>query len=345
MRPEEADLASLESAIRERFPDLRIRLFRGTEDYDQMVVAFSRSCGGDGYEWSTSKDQIAAKDRLATDTDHRKHRLIVEGGGSIVGFTDVHFGRLNDGQIFYTHDAPLDPAWRLPGLRRALLEWNEAVARVIASGTSRGGEGMYESWANFEENEWKSLLLEEGYEPYNHLLEMIRPDLENIPDLPLPEGVEVRPARPEHYRAIWEMAKESMKDHRDFSDTDYSEARYAEWLKGPEIQPHLWQIAWAGDEVVGMVRSFIRDGENEELGVLRGHTEHIHVSREWRRKGLASALLARSLILLRENGMKDATMDVDAFNLSGAVRVYERLGFRKTNHFAFFRKPLTQSSA
>jgi mycothiol synthase len=342
MVPDVVDLAALLSEMRAEFPDLVFRLFRGSEDYGPMVEVFTRSCSGDGFEWSSSSEQMAAKDRLATTTDQRRHRLVVEGGGHIVGFTDIHVGRLDDGEVFYTHDAPLDPAWRAPGLRRALLIWNEAVAMEIASTAGLDGSEKFESWANFGENEWRTTLEAGGYEPYNHLLEMVRPDLEDVPDLPLPAGIEVRPAGPEHFRAIWDMAKKSMRDHRDFSDTDYSEARYEEWLKGPELQPHLWQIAWAGDEVVVTVRSFIREEENREFGRLRGHTEHIHVAREWRRKGLASALLARSLVVLREHGMAEATLDVDAFNLSGALRVYERMGFRESYHFAFFRKPMTQ---
>ena len=63
-------------------------------------------------------------------------------------------------------------------------------------------------------------------------------------------------------------------------------------------------------------------------------------ARNWRRKGIASALLARSLAALRDNGMTEATLDVDAENLSGALRIYERLGFEKRHHFVFYRKPL-----
>ena len=37
----------------------------------------------------------------------------------------------------------------------------------------------------------------------------------------------------------------------------------------------MWKIAWAGDTVVGQVKSFINAEENAEMGYLRGYTEYI----------------------------------------------------------------------
>ena len=37
----------------------------------------------------------------------------------------------------------------------------------------------------------------------------------------------------------------------------------------------MWKIAWAGDMVVGEVKSFINPEENKEMGYLRGYTEFI----------------------------------------------------------------------
>ena len=54
----------------------------------------------------------------------------------------------------------------------------------------------------------------------------------------------------------------------------------------------------------------------------------IGVRRPWRRKGVASALMARALQAYREAGITTAALDVDSTNPSGAVGVYERMGFR-----------------
>jgi hypothetical protein len=49
----------------------------------------------------------------------------------------------------------------------------------------------------------KTRLLErEGYAPVRYFCEMVRHDLEAIPYCPVPPGLEVRPARPEHRSAV-----------------------------------------------------------------------------------------------------------------------------------------------
>jgi GNAT superfamily N-acetyltransferase len=307
-----------------------------------MASVYGRSCEADGFVHTATQDDFESRDRLERDIDSRKARLIVENEAGVVGFTSVRTARLEDGLMLYVHTAFLEKDWRTAGLREAMLTWNEAMIRNQVRSVGDATNTMFESFANDSENEWRGILESNGYQPATHLLEMVRPDLENIPNLPLPEGVETRPAKPEHYRAIWNMAKDAARDHRDYSEQSYDEAHYQEWLRRDEFQPHLWQIAWAGDKVVGSIGNYIDEDANKKLNRQRGHVESIFVARDWRRKGIASGLIARSLVTLRDHGMTDATLDVDAYNLSGALRVYERLGFRKSYHFIFYRKPIVR---
>lgn len=104
--------------------------------------------------------------------------------------------------------------------------------------------------------------------------------------------------------------------------------------------PHLWQVAWAGDEVAGMVLNFIDEAENTEYGRQRGYTETICVRRPWRRLGLARALIARSFQVLKDQGMTEAALGVDAENISGALRLYQSMGFQVVKQHTAYRKPL-----
>jgi len=82
----------------------------------------------------------------------------------------------------------------------------------------------------------------------------------------------------------------------------------------------------------------IYPAENEALGVQRGWLDHVSVRRPWRRRGLASALIAESLRAIRDAGMTDAALGVDAENPTGALRVYENLGFRRARTGVSYRK-------
>ena len=59
----------------------------------------------------------------------------------------------------------------------------------------------------------------------------------------------------------------------------------------------------------------------------RGWLEHISVRRPWRRRGLARAISAMAMRRVRDAGMEDAMLGVDSENPTGALGLYEDLGF------------------
>lgn len=62
--------------------------------------------------------------------------------------------------------------------------------------------------------------------------------------------------------------------------------------------------------------------------------------RPWRRRGLASALLGRALVGLRDAGMTSAQLDVDTENENQALTLYERHGFVTDRQATEWHKPL-----
>jgi ribosomal protein S18 acetylase RimI-like enzyme len=168
---------------------------------------------------------------------------------------------------------------------------------------------------------------------------MVRPTLDDILELSLPDGVEVRPVVADDLRAIWEAQADAVSGS--FGEQEPTEADWLEFRDDPIADPTLWKIAWAGDRVVGQVRSYINHQENALLGRLRGYTERISTHADWRGRGLASALLALSLREVRARGMAEAALGVDTANPANAVAIYARLGFRLTAYTAVLDKPLT----
>ena len=94
-----------------------------------------------------------------------------------------------------------------------------------------------------------------------------------------------------------------------------------------ELDTSLWVAAWDGDEIAGVVQSWIWADENERLGVRRGWLERISVRRPWRRRGLGRAITAEALRRLRAAGLADAMLGVDAGNPTGALGLYAGMGF------------------
>jgi GNAT superfamily N-acetyltransferase len=161
----------------------------------------------------------------------------------------------------------------------------------------------------------------------------------------LPEGLEVRRVLPEHYRQIWDAANEASRDEWGF--VERSEEDYEAWLVDTTtFQPDLWQVAWdiPTNQVAGQVRTYIDHEQNKLYNRQRGWTEFISVRRPWRRRGLARALIARSLRAQKEAGMTESALGVDGESLSGAMRIYEDCGFRTMKRSTVFRKAMELNS-
>ncbi len=330
------DLIVLPDAL--AIPGLTFRRFRGEVDYPAMVAVIEGSKETDQIDRTDTLEDIACHYRHLINCDPYEDMLFAEMHGKVIGYARVWWIQRSEGTRSYCHFAALMPQWRGQNIRRAMLRHNERRLREIASGHSEDRPRFFEVWAGDAEVDWVSLLAEEGYEPVRCSFEMVRPNLENIPDLPLPEGLEVRPSKPEHYRTIYKAAVEAFRDH--WGAIGWREEEFEQWQEQSFFNPDLWQVAWDRNEVAGMILNFIHEKENREFNRKRGYTETICVRRPWRKKGLARALLARSFKVLKGQGMTEAALGVDAENLSGALRLYESMGFRVVKRHAIYRKPL-----
>jgi mycothiol synthase len=318
---------------------LAFRRFRGEMDYPAMVAVIEGSKHTDRIDHTETVEDVAAAYRHLVNCDPYQDVLFVEAKSKVIGFSRVWWILKSDGTRTYNHFALLLPGWRSRNIRRAMLRHNERRLREIASTHPNDGARFFEVWAGDAEVDWVSLLLDEGYKPVRYSFEMVRPNLEHIPDLSLPEGLELRPGKPEQSRVIFKAAAEAFQDH--WGASEWHDQEYERWLEQPTFNPDLWQVAWDGNEVAGMILNFIHEKENREFNRKRGYTETICVRRPWRKKGLARALLARSFKMLKGLGMTEAALSVDAENISGALRLYESMGFRTVRRHATYRKSLT----
>jgi ribosomal protein S18 acetylase RimI-like enzyme len=179
-----------------------------------------------------------------------------------------------------------------------------------------------------------------AYQPIRYFYEMVQPALDVIFEFPLPDGLEIRPVTPDHYGAIWKLGDETSQEEWGYQEP--TEDDYQEWLTSPHFQPHLWQAAWdiATNQVVGHVLTFIDDDENKQFNRKRGYTEGVGVDSSWRRRGLARALISRSLQAQKAAGMTESALVADSDSTSGVTRLYESCGFHIVKCDTIYRKAL-----
>ena len=315
------------------------RNFRGEDDYQIMVDIINGSKDADGLEWTPLLEDTANQYQYLKNCDPYADMVFAEVAGQTVGYGRCWWDEQIDGPLVYSSFSQLLPEYRNKGIRRDILQRMESRLRQIGAEHPAKYEKVLQAWANETETHWSQLLESEGYEVVRYGLKMVRPDWDNIPDCPIPEGIVIRNGgKVEEYRQIWDAACEAFRDN--WGESECTEIEYAEWRGEPTFQPPMWRVAWAGDEVAGGVLNFIKQDENEKYGRKRGYTETIFVRRPWRGQSLAKALIARSFLAHQEAGMTEAALGLDADNLSGALHLYRQMGFVETKRAMTYRKPL-----
>ncbi len=77
----------------------------------------------------------------------------------------------------------------------------------------------------------------------------------------------------------------------------------------------------------------------------RGYVAALGTRRPYRGKGIASALLRHVFRTLLERGKRGCDLHVDSDSLTGATRLYERVGMTAHPRFATWEKELRPGSA
>ncbi len=329
-------------------PQLALRPFRDETDFPGMAAALNASEAADGVQRIVSPETIANHYRHLTHCDLSLDLLLAVIDEETVGYCRVEWQQNEDGSFVYSHFAFLKPEWRRKRIGTALLAWAQERLRTIAAAHPADAPRSLTTFVSDSAPGTETLLKKDGYRPLYHSFGMERPSLENIPEFPLPAGLEVRPVQPQHYRTIWQADQEAFRDHRNFSPG--SEEDYQGWLTDTTtFMPELWQIAWdvETDQIAGQVRSFINHARNEKFQRKLGWTEFISTRRPWRGRGLARALIALSLQVLKHHGMTEAALnvDVDTDHLSDALRIYEACGFRPVKRNTWYAKALVAIAA
>jgi ribosomal protein S18 acetylase RimI-like enzyme len=318
------DVAALAGQVRD-LPGLAFRRLRLPDDLAPIADLHNRAAEADDIEERESAEDWAQWVGHASGWNPATDALVGELDGRIVAYGQRRWEPDNDGGRNYISGGEVDPEVRGHGIGRAILRHQVERLRELAASHPSGIDKRLETWAMDTQERRRRLIESEGFEVVRWFFEMLRPTLDDIAEMPLPEGIEIRPVTPDHYRRIWDADVEAFRDH--WGGMDVSEENYRRVFSGPSFMPDLWVVAWDGDEIAGNVQNQILTELNRATGVKRGLLDAVSVRRPWRRRGLARALVAHSLRVFRDAGMTSATLGVDAQNPMGALGVYEANGF------------------
>jgi ribosomal protein S18 acetylase RimI-like enzyme len=310
------------------------------EDLPALHALFLTSIAADG------EDHVDSQIDLETQFDDPWSNPETD---SVVGFTPggelVAFGRC------FVHPEParearcflwpyLHPDHRSEALEDAVFGWLMA----------RGRERLHSAPAHLERSLRMgtrdtlqrniALLERHAFTPVRYFYRMRRDLSQPIPEGPLPEGLTLRRYSKDIDQAMLDTFNEAFQDHWGFEKVIRED--WEKFFIGREsFRPDLSLAVLHGDDVVGISYNVVSAEDNKRNGRQEGTIGDLAVRRAWRKRGIASALICESMRLFRADGLDYAELGVDTENPTGALGLYEKLGFTPVKRFIMFDKPLT----
>ncbi len=230
------------------------------------------------------------------------------------------------------------PQHRGIGLEADIFAWVET--RLQGEAMVRGVPGRLRCGTRSDQVERLALLQAHQMTPDREFYRMARSLLTDIPAPEFPAGFTVRPLQGETEVTAWvELFNQSFIDHWNFIPLTVSDRLH--WLQDSCYQPELDLVAISPDgTLAAFCYNLINHPENQLMGRLEGWIGDLGTRRGFRRLGLGRAMLLTGLHALRSQGMETAVLGVDAQNPSGALKLYQSVGFQHRYSFISFVKAM-----
>ncbi len=317
---------------------LRFRTYRGEEDISALVELYGAVNRAHGNTEVWTGEQERNELRNMPHVDPVRDFILGFVDDRLVAMSSIEWSDSTEGQRLYRSLGWIHPAWSRRGIGGAMLTRNETRLRELALAHPHSVEPALTTWLEDADVGGHALFAARGYEKVRIFHHMVRPDMDDIEVPALPRGLEVRPVGAEDLSRVWEAMTEAFRDH--FGGQPDTPEEYRSWASDPELDPSMMVVAFDGDEIAGGVLGYISAAENETHGYQRGWADTVFTRRPWRRRGLAGALLGRSLVTLRERGMTSAQLDVDSENPADALTLYRRHRFESDRASSVWQKAL-----
>jgi mycothiol synthase len=235
------------------------------------------------------------------------------------------------------------PDWRRRGIGTRVMERVEQ--RIHERLEEAAHQTVYaRTWCPLTREDRQALYRTMGYELVRYFFEMERTLHEGgspveVPEPVYPAGITVQ-TREEcpDLEAVLLTVNKAFRDH--WGHTDTTLEQWQHWTSDPEHRPELWFIAWDTEtaEPAGLCGNGIEYEHNIRVARQEGWVHVLGVRKPYRGQGLGRALLLTGMKALQDEGMEWAMLSVDAENLTGALRLYEGVGFRPVKRSATFHK-------
>lgn len=222
-------------------------------------------------------------------------------------------------------DGAVLPSARGHGIGRELLRRQRARAGELHAERHPGVPGQFCVTAPSHLADRLALVRAAGLEPVRWWYDMER-DLVPPPAVPTVPGIRLVPFGWERDEAVRLAHGEAFAGHWGSAPPDPE--RWRHWYTGAQaFKAEDSLLALDGDELAGYLLTHYYTADTEATGRREAWVGQLGVRPGWRRRGLGTLLLSSALARYREAGYDRSGLNVDTGNATGALGLYQRLGY------------------
>jgi mycothiol synthase len=236
-------------------------------------------------------------------------------------------------------EGTVHPQWRGRGIGSALVPWLNRRAAELHRERQPGTQGEINTGTIDTNTSAKELLTGLGFEKCRYFFSMER-DLGKPVEVPaIPAGLRLVPFTPAYDEPLRLAHNEVFLDH--WGSTPKSAESWKTWFTGSRaFRPALAYLVLDGDEVVAYTLGYEYVADTAATGIREVYVGQVGTKRSHRGRGLAALALAKVMAEAAAAGFQRASLGVDAENPTGALGLYERLGYTTKNTWITYRLPL-----
>lgn len=250
-------------------------------------------------------------------------------GDAMVGYFCVYPRSVGDWSHKIYLEGSVHPERRGEGIGTLLAE--AMMTRAVEAHHERNPDApaLYLLGGPSTNTEQAALMAGIGLEPdrWNFVM---RADLTEVAEpTPMPAGLVLKRYDASTAPLVRETHNTVFLDHPNF--TPWTEVMWRQWVtESRNFRPDLSFVVVdpeVPDRLVAYVQTNEFDAFFQATGRREAYVGKVGTRREYRGRGVATALLRHCLAAYRDAGYDEASLDVDSENPTGALGVYERAGF------------------
>ena len=235
--------------------------------------------------------------------------------------------------------ADVHPVHRGRGLGDFVLNWMEARAAERLHASPGDRPRLLRLFCLDSRVDRITLFERHGFKPIRRSYRMRRDVRRPLPEVMVPAGLTLRTYGADVDERTRLALNEAFRDHWGTEPVTAEDWRMF-FIENTGFRPDLSFLIMDGEEVAGFSVNKVSPEENAREGIQKGWIGDLGTRRPWRKRGVATALLAASMRAFKEAGLDYAALGVDTENPTGALRVYERMGFEPYQRTIIFGKYL-----